>query len=130
MSETLCWMCQKSCTKGCSWSKDFVPVNGWVAEKNEKTGSYSVITCHEFVESRKLDDIDINGAHDLAASIVKVAVNDYRVAKKPATRRSIENFFRSKLFANLCDIDPEKIITLLREEVKAKASMILRDAKR
>lgn len=129
MSETLCWQCGKSCTGGCSWSKDFVPVNGWVAEQNQKTGSYSVITCPEFVKSRKLDDIDINGARDLAASVVKVAVNDYRVAKNPATRRSIENFFRSKLFADLCDIDPEKIITLLREEVKAKASMMLRDAK-
>ena len=130
MSDTLCWMCQKSCTDGCSWSKDFVPVNGWVAEKNEKTGSYSVITCPEFVESRKLDDIDINGACDLAANIIKMAVNDYRVAKKPATRRSIENFFRSKLFANLSDIDPEKIIEKLRNEFKAKTSMTLRDAKR
>ena len=129
MSETLCWMCQKSCTKGCSWSNDFVPVNGWVAVKNEKTGSYSVITCPEFVNDGKLDDIDINGARELAANIIKMAVNDYRVAKKPGTRRSIENFFRSKLFANLSDIDPEKIITLLREEVKAKASMMLRDAK-
>ena len=129
MIETLCWQCDKSCTGGCSWSKDFVPVNGWVAEKNEKRGSYSVITCPEFVKSRKLDDIDINGAHDLAAGIIKMAVNDYRVAKKHATRHSIENFFRSKLFANLCDIDPERIIELLRKEVKAKASMMLRDAK-
>lgn len=129
MTETLCWKCGKSCTGGCSWSKDFVPVNGWIAENNEKTGSYSVITCSEFVKSRKLDDIDINGARDLAASIINMAVNDYRVAKKHETRRSIENFFRSKLFSNLSDIDPEKIIALLREEVKAKASMMLRSAK-
>lgn len=129
MTETLCWDCEKSCTDGCSWSKDFIPVNGWVVEKNEKTGSCSVIICPEFVKGHKLDDIDINCARNLAASIVKLAVNDYRITKKPETRRSIEKFFRGKLFDNLSDIDPEKIIKLLRKEVKAKASMMLRNVK-
>ena len=54
--ETLCWSCQRA-VKGCSWSKSFVPIKGWVAEPNilkpvsnkycEKKiiKSYCVISC-------------------------------------------------------------------------------------
>ena len=36
--ETLCWYCSNAVPnpktgKGCSWSKEFKPVEGWVAEK-------------------------------------------------------------------------------------------------
>lgn len=29
-----CWTCKKACNSGCSWSRDFIPVDGWKAEKN------------------------------------------------------------------------------------------------
>jgi hypothetical protein len=29
--DTLCWECKKSTNDGCSWSKDFTPVEGWGA---------------------------------------------------------------------------------------------------
>ena len=53
---TLCWKCQKACG-GCSWSKDFTPVENWNAVptkiKAYGTGdgtidSYRVIECPEF----------------------------------------------------------------------------------
>ena len=55
---TLCWDC-KNAVKGCSWSKDFIPVDGWKAKKTylrpgEKRGkpieSYIVEKCPQFVE--------------------------------------------------------------------------------
>lgn len=30
MKDSLCWKC-KNALKGCSWSKDFIPVPGWKA---------------------------------------------------------------------------------------------------
>lgn len=63
---TLCWKCANAVpnregTRGCSWSKEFKPVEGWDAEKtvlftgywNSKrfgTDSYIVKSCPEFVE--------------------------------------------------------------------------------
>lgn len=46
ISQTICWDCEKSCTKECSWAAEFVPVDGWKAM--ESKGSYSVAECPEF----------------------------------------------------------------------------------
>jgi hypothetical protein len=59
---TICWDC-KNAVKGCSWSKDFKPVDGWEAiptkilQKDNRFGrydktlnSYIVISCPQFVE--------------------------------------------------------------------------------
>ena len=43
--DTLCWGCEKACG-GCSWSKKFVPVEGWKAIPTEK--SFDVYECPEF----------------------------------------------------------------------------------
>lgn len=52
---SLCWDCNKAFTKGCSWAKNFVPVEGWTAERrdirtNGRTGteSYKVSACPQF----------------------------------------------------------------------------------
>ena len=70
---SLCWRCVRSVPgaggkKGCSWSREFVPVNGWTAEPKEicdsKPGckrvivSYSVILCPEFIEEKKRKVVD------------------------------------------------------------------------
>ena len=57
---TLCWECDNACGK-CSWSKRFVPVEGWTAKKTtlslgyfsdrrkvKKTTSYHVVKCPEY----------------------------------------------------------------------------------
>jgi hypothetical protein len=59
---TLCWKCQKA-SGGCSWSRDFIPVDGWEAKpsqiliacqnqtkdkKPKYTESFDVHSCPEF----------------------------------------------------------------------------------
>lgn len=50
MRETKCWTCKNS-SGGCSWSRSFRPVKGWLAEKTVIKGidgyldSYLVIEC-------------------------------------------------------------------------------------
>lgn len=57
--ETLCWDC-KRCFGGCSWSREFIPVNGWIAEKThipsngEYAASYKVIDCPEYRKDERV----------------------------------------------------------------------------
>ena len=64
---TICWACANAVpdeegTRGCSWSREGKPVEGWVAERRDiliqatspggekkRIESYQVITCPEFV---------------------------------------------------------------------------------
>lgn len=56
-SDTLCWLCEKSCTKECSWARSFDPVEGWDAEETVIAGytnliqSFFVKNCPEFLPS-------------------------------------------------------------------------------
>ena len=54
---TLCWRCRHavpSASTGCSWSRHFVPVEGWTATKHQQKQSgsvyetYCVISCPLF----------------------------------------------------------------------------------
>lgn len=51
---TLCYYCAKATTGGCSWSKKFIPVEGWKAKPTildgGRTHSFEVFRCPEFVE--------------------------------------------------------------------------------
>lgn len=55
----LCWYCSKACNGGCSWSREFKPVSGWIAEPTywKANGihaeSYKITSCPEFVRDRK-----------------------------------------------------------------------------
>lgn len=52
--DQLCWKCAKA-IKGCSWSRDFEPVEGWTAQFVERfdgdrdISTYSITACPEFV---------------------------------------------------------------------------------
>ena len=58
---TLCWDCQNA-VRNCSWSKDFIPVDGWEAiptkirEDNGKrlVDSFIVKKCPEFVADEEV----------------------------------------------------------------------------
>lgn len=66
---TLCWDCARACggPKGCSWSREYKPVEGWDAERRdvavwrgdsgrqytEYAESYVVNHCPEFVPDRR-----------------------------------------------------------------------------
>ena len=45
---TLCWVCQ-NCFGGCSWSSEYIPVEGWKAKTTTTTTSYLVLSCPEFL---------------------------------------------------------------------------------
>jgi hypothetical protein len=56
--ETLCWRCQKAGGK-CSWSKSFIPIEGWKAiptklkindrsRRDGETDSFDIYECPEF----------------------------------------------------------------------------------
>lgn len=63
---SLCWQCihavPDKCAHGCSWSRDFIPVEGWNAQRADLKGysrcvdppqlteSYKVISCPQFEE--------------------------------------------------------------------------------
>jgi hypothetical protein len=69
---TICWRClnavpNKAGTRGCSWSRKFIPVEGWTAEattiycqhgKNPSnyTESYVVRSCPEFISDGREDE--------------------------------------------------------------------------
>lgn len=50
-----CWTC-KNCYDGCSWSREFKPVDGWKAIKtyiqdnDNYADSYKIIYCPEYIE--------------------------------------------------------------------------------
>ena len=52
-----CWTCQKACG-GCSWSRSFKPIPGWIAEKtfipsnDRHAESYKIISCPEYIKER------------------------------------------------------------------------------
>lgn len=62
--QTLCWRCKNSVPdkwgeRGCSWSRNRMPVDGWTAEKRQlkvahgqEMVSYNVRACPMFVEGR------------------------------------------------------------------------------
>lgn len=45
---TLCWVCQ-NCFGGCSWSSEYIPVEGWKTKPRDGTESYLVLSCPEFL---------------------------------------------------------------------------------
>lgn len=98
-SNTLCLRCRNSYTNGCSWARDFTPVDGWCAlptaitfqKKQEQ--SFMVLMCPKFKEEAQDQDeriyhakpIEDNaGAELLAAAIVKQACRDYLMYGKRA----------------------------------------------
>ena len=80
--ETKCITCGNACG-GCSWSQDFTPVEGWIAEptvNREGVESFHVIDCPEYCKDRPLNpnDVQENCLHALAAAVVEQAIKDYR----------------------------------------------------
>ena len=83
-----CWNCAK-CFGGCSWSRDFIPVDGWKATPTIKRNtnhpdveSYQIEYCPEFEPDKPIDPQAINddGCARFLAAYFKAAANDYRAA--------------------------------------------------
>lgn len=60
-NQTICWGCDNACG-GCSWSREFKPVEGWTATRrdllmtNGTKESYIVHECPEFVPDPPLEE--------------------------------------------------------------------------
>ncbi len=50
MKHTLCWSCTKPGTGRCSWDRELVPVEGWVAAPTQTDGfdTFCVLHCPEY----------------------------------------------------------------------------------
>jgi len=58
----------------------------------------------------------VNPFEELAHAIILQAVKDYRLHDDEPERDNIEQFFRSRWFGILTNIDPEMLISKLRKE--------------
>lgn len=142
--ETLCFKCSNACG-GCSWSKDFVPVEGWTARptriemgKTEKiVESFHVTACPLFRadEPRHVTKIHdetfkpflyamLNRMiHDYAVAIIRYEANrnDESLHEHKQTMNEIERFVVSPMFEDivgvleLCVSGP-KLLKLIRDD--------------
>ena len=52
MKQTLCWSCTRPGTNFCSWDRELIPVEGWIAEPTHTDvfESFHVLHCPEYQE--------------------------------------------------------------------------------
>lgn len=81
---SLCWHCSRATDSTCSWSRDFVPVDGLVAEEHEmkythkiSDVSYQVKWCPKFARYEYKGEISEQGAKALAGAVMAAAGRDY-----------------------------------------------------
>ena len=83
---SLCWSCRNAVPdrygNGCSWSRDAIPVAGWVADLNRKTDSWHVNRCPEYAQDppemiRPDMDTNTEAVDRLRMAILKQAASDY-----------------------------------------------------
>ena len=147
LPRTLCWRCRRSFLNGCSWAEKFEPVKGWNAiqrtisiswgTEDRQVETYTVIGCPLFKDDSPNGDIanrvyrakrieDSKGAEELAAAIVKMAIEDYidyyklflklRDKASLASAKHIEDWIRSKDFAAISKIDPDWLISKMKQK--------------
>lgn len=142
IEKTLCWDCGNAVPSadgkfGCSWSRNFEPVDGWKAEKHfkkyiydQEIETYRVIECPEFTSEHKkitADSLSDEAAVRFRDAIVKYLVKDYRKRlwreKERRARGELpsaipqENEMRTAYFRGLLQgIDPDVLIEKLRKE--------------
>lgn len=115
--------------RGCSWSRELAPVEGWTAEvtnvptyyKKTNHAGYHIIDCPEFVADSEVK-LDPNMMTDEAArllciAIVKEAVNDwYKLCKKSKSEQSEPNFEELRsFFITSCGAVGRKILERLEK---------------
>lgn len=113
---TLCWKCRNAvptATSGCSWSRDFVPVPGWVAEKHTTPHAndggtitaYCVDYCPEFQKDSKVPEQickNDEACMRLAVIILQKQMERYRQALDQYARTR-----KGKFLGQIRDIERE-----------------------
>jgi len=125
MIETLCWICGRACSHDCPWAESGKPVQGWEAVKNNATESCTVLKCPLFVKDQPLKDLDDDGVQNLVAGIIRQLVADYEKEKNPKVIPHYEKYVRSDAFRAISNVDPERLIYLMRIKRKAKLQKML-----
>lgn len=125
-----CWDCAKSCG-GCSWSRDFIPVDGWKAAPTSKhnanrvgTESYQIEYCPEYEKETPIDPqtLDTDGCVNLLAAYFETAAEDYKAALRTYMRMSkyLNEKSGKAMWRNverMGECFPEHIKELLKKEV-------------
>ena len=147
MNETLCWICKKATNNGCSWSRRFLPVDGWDAEEHvirgRKETSYLVKDCPEYIkDDGEIEELDNEGVLNLGMAVLRSAATDYDLALYPFTntefiirkilqgndiseesaRSSLEKFFVGDYADGLSDMNPVYIMDKVLEKNKLPKS--------
>lgn len=120
----MCFECL-NCTGGCSWSRNFIPVDEW--EADETDDSYDIHSCPEF----DYDDethFDLSKAEDesiklLLTAIVKQAITDYQKGDEPERTHSEEFFNDDKklsfkeitAYLGMSEVNPERFMYLIED---------------
>ena len=93
---TLCWLC-KNAGGGCSWSKTFKPVKGWVAEptvlnisKDQVVDSFIVESCPKFIRKFKRHKTVEQKAAELGIS-VRTFYRKYKILNKVKEDEKCQN---------------------------------------
>lgn len=102
---TLCWHCKNAVptgTSGCSWSRDFQPVKGWVADahnlKTQSSGrhlnTYCVIYCPQFQKDNANSAVckDAESCLRLAEVVLQKQMDRYRAALVQYAKTRQEKF--------------------------------------
>lgn len=131
---TLCWSC-KNCEGGCSWLREFKPVEGWEAlhdvKKNDAAGrgdleSYLVLLCPEYVKGRCTGVESYEGAEQIVIEVAKLLADEYEAAYKnylasgSVTRKHLDMMkesMKNGLLAYM-DIDVDNFCRKLEREVE------------
>ena len=138
--ESLCFRCG-NCLDGCSWSRSFVPVEGWRAEPNyinsDEAESYHVIECPLYVPDapKNIEKIHEDGFKPLLYAVLNNMVRDYANAyiklqasvsdevriRSEQTLNEIESFVTQPMFDDVVDVleimaDGPKLLELIRRD--------------
>ena len=117
---TICWKCKKA-SGGCSWSRDFVPVDGWDAKEKtmQRIGlTYLVKYCPEFEE----DKTEYHANDELITAICKSIVRDYKYLMvyriKQPDREDVKDKLENLNIGILADIYSEGVIKKIFKDLK------------
>lgn len=135
LSDSLCWKCSRSTDSSCSWSRAFIPVDGWDAEPTERYSevyktSYCVRSCPQFKahDTRSLNDI---GTEKLCNAVmarmgtdymrtliaINKATDEYQKAILKSDAHAYERFFKSE-YAEMFGINPIYMMEAIQRKVK------------
>lgn len=98
---TLCWRCRHavpSASTGCSWSRRFVPVEGWTAEKHQQKQSGSVYETYCVISCPLFQKDGGNSADSCKddTSCVRIAEHVLRRLQMNKYRSALQRYARSR----------------------------------